>query len=309
MIFFRQNLQEVITLPEPPVEDLTEAYEVEEIIRRRTEKDVQSIQDHDQEPYYAIRKVCGLPIAGSLAVELPFAFEKNRIYNCVENPILPDGSGGCYLFSFGNTTVSNKLQGCSIAPADNVTSQNCNNQQVFEGGFITDASFFLQYDEFTDSSDGSCTTVDTESRYIIGGTTADNLLGSNVITSDNGAIVTSEQLSWTQDQHTYYPGEYEAARKLYLNEQKFLHSRVSDPYVMSISVLLFTSAGEPYTGSFIVVSIYGSPQRNYYAYDPSTGVQLYELFYTRNSLLGSVPDTDQEVRAKKMNKVIKILYY
>ena len=58
MIFFRQNLQEVITLPEPPVEDLTEAYEVEEIIRRRTEKDVQSIQDHDQEPYYAIRKVC-----------------------------------------------------------------------------------------------------------------------------------------------------------------------------------------------------------------------------------------------------------
>ena len=58
MIFFRQNLQEVITLPEPPVEDLTEAYQVEEIIRRRTEKDVQSIQDHDQEPYYAIRKVC-----------------------------------------------------------------------------------------------------------------------------------------------------------------------------------------------------------------------------------------------------------
>ena len=58
MIFFRQNLQEVITLPEPPVEDLTEAYEVEEVIRRRTEKDVQSIQDHDQEPYYAIRKVC-----------------------------------------------------------------------------------------------------------------------------------------------------------------------------------------------------------------------------------------------------------
>ena len=29
MIFFRQNLQEVITLPSPPVEDLEEAYEVE----------------------------------------------------------------------------------------------------------------------------------------------------------------------------------------------------------------------------------------------------------------------------------------
>ena len=58
MIFFRQNLHEVITLPEPPVDDLTEAYQVEKIIKQRTEKDVQSIQNHDQEPYYAIRKVC-----------------------------------------------------------------------------------------------------------------------------------------------------------------------------------------------------------------------------------------------------------
>ena len=58
MIFFRQNLQEVITLPEPPVDDLSEAYEVEEIIRARTPKQVQSVRDHDQEPYYAIRKVC-----------------------------------------------------------------------------------------------------------------------------------------------------------------------------------------------------------------------------------------------------------
>ena len=31
MIFFRQKLAEVITLPPPPVEDLAEAYEVEEI--------------------------------------------------------------------------------------------------------------------------------------------------------------------------------------------------------------------------------------------------------------------------------------
>ena len=58
MIFFRVGLEEVITLPEPPVDDLTEAYQVEKIIRQRTEKDVQSIQNHDQEPYYAIRKVC-----------------------------------------------------------------------------------------------------------------------------------------------------------------------------------------------------------------------------------------------------------
>ena len=58
MIFFRQKLEEVITLPEPPVDDLTEAYEVEEITRLRTPEQVQSVRDHDQEPYYAIRKVC-----------------------------------------------------------------------------------------------------------------------------------------------------------------------------------------------------------------------------------------------------------
>ena len=55
MIFFRQNLQEVITLPPPPVEDLEEAYEVEEIVSMRTPEQVQSVRDHDQEPYYAIR--------------------------------------------------------------------------------------------------------------------------------------------------------------------------------------------------------------------------------------------------------------
>jgi len=58
MIFFRQKLHEVITLPKPPISDLAEAYDVEEIIRVRTPEQVQSIQDHDQEPYYAIRKVC-----------------------------------------------------------------------------------------------------------------------------------------------------------------------------------------------------------------------------------------------------------
>ena len=58
MIFFRQKLHEVITLPAPPKDDMKEALEVEEIIRVRTPEQVQSVQDHDQEPYYAIRKVC-----------------------------------------------------------------------------------------------------------------------------------------------------------------------------------------------------------------------------------------------------------
>ena len=58
MIFFRQKLHEVITLPKPPVSDLAEAYDVEEIIRVRTPEQVQSVRDHDRVPFYAIQKVC-----------------------------------------------------------------------------------------------------------------------------------------------------------------------------------------------------------------------------------------------------------
>ena len=58
MIFFRQNLQEVITLPAPPKDDMKEALEIEEIIRVRTPDQVESILNHDQVPFYAIREVC-----------------------------------------------------------------------------------------------------------------------------------------------------------------------------------------------------------------------------------------------------------
>ena len=57
MIFFRQKLHEVITLPAPPKDDMKEALKVEEIIRVRTPEQVQSVRDHDQDPYFAIKKV------------------------------------------------------------------------------------------------------------------------------------------------------------------------------------------------------------------------------------------------------------
>ena len=57
MIFFRQKLEEVITLPPPPKNDLAEALQVDDIVRVRTPKQVQSVRDHDQDPYFAIKKV------------------------------------------------------------------------------------------------------------------------------------------------------------------------------------------------------------------------------------------------------------
>tara|TARA_Y100000996_G_C22250499_1_gene531647 strand:+ start:192 stop:557 length:366 start_codon:yes stop_codon:yes gene_type:complete len=57
MIFFRQKLEEVITLPPPPKDDMAEALKVNEITLTRTPEQVQSVRDHDQDPYFAIKKV------------------------------------------------------------------------------------------------------------------------------------------------------------------------------------------------------------------------------------------------------------
>ena len=58
MIFFRVGLEESITLPAPPIDDKSEAEEVKVIVANRSAKDVESIRNHDQEPFYAIRKFC-----------------------------------------------------------------------------------------------------------------------------------------------------------------------------------------------------------------------------------------------------------
>jgi len=57
MIFFRQKLEEVITLPPPPKDDVKEALQVRDIVNVRTPEQVQSVRDHDQDPYFAIKRV------------------------------------------------------------------------------------------------------------------------------------------------------------------------------------------------------------------------------------------------------------
>ena len=57
MIFFRQKLEEVITLPPPPKDDMKEALQVRDIVNVRTPEQVQSVRDHDQDPYFAIKRV------------------------------------------------------------------------------------------------------------------------------------------------------------------------------------------------------------------------------------------------------------
>ena len=51
MIFFRVGLEQNITLPSPPMDDIGEAEEVKTIVANRSAKDVESIRNHDQEPF------------------------------------------------------------------------------------------------------------------------------------------------------------------------------------------------------------------------------------------------------------------
>ena len=54
--FFRKGLEEVITLPAPHIPDEVEVKQVAEIVATRTEKDVQSVMDHDRVPYMQYKK-------------------------------------------------------------------------------------------------------------------------------------------------------------------------------------------------------------------------------------------------------------
>jgi hypothetical protein len=57
MNFFRKGLEDSITLPQHPSNE-DEIQEVRDTMNKRTPKDVESIRNHDQEPFYAIRKYC-----------------------------------------------------------------------------------------------------------------------------------------------------------------------------------------------------------------------------------------------------------
>jgi len=58
MKFFRDKLYKDITIPAPPRDDIGEAKEVKRLISNRTAEQDKSIADHDEVPFYAIKKYC-----------------------------------------------------------------------------------------------------------------------------------------------------------------------------------------------------------------------------------------------------------
>ena len=58
MKFFKDKLYEDITIPAPPKDDIGEAAKVKKLIANRTAEQEKSIADHDEVPFYAIKKYC-----------------------------------------------------------------------------------------------------------------------------------------------------------------------------------------------------------------------------------------------------------
>ena len=58
MKFFTDDTVDQITLPNPPTDDVSEILKLKKMMRARTPEDVQSVKDHDEVSFYAIKKYC-----------------------------------------------------------------------------------------------------------------------------------------------------------------------------------------------------------------------------------------------------------
>ena len=58
MKFFTDDTVDQITLPNPPTDDVSEILKLKKMMRARTPENIQSVKDHDEVSFYAIKKYC-----------------------------------------------------------------------------------------------------------------------------------------------------------------------------------------------------------------------------------------------------------
>ena len=58
MKFFTDDTVDQITLPNPPTDDVSEILKLKKMMKARTPEDEQSVKDHDEVSFYAIKKYC-----------------------------------------------------------------------------------------------------------------------------------------------------------------------------------------------------------------------------------------------------------
>lgn len=213
-------------------------------------------------------------------------------YNCPENPMLPDGSGGCILITFEGANEAPppyKLQGCSYPEMESKTPRDCFNSVIFEGGYLTPDFDISAGDQVTPSE---C--LPKDSRYLIGG----ELVGIN----GKVAIVTEDSLP------TYSKGQVSAiggypVEVLNVNQlpfdlvkkeiekqtgQAYTSDSIETGYLaddtpkhlrgVTTEGVLFTELGFSYIGEYTYTLSIGAKQYYAYSEDPLVdGKKLYTL--------------------------------
>ncbi len=245
-------------------------------------------------------------------------------YNCVENPILPDGSGGCYLYNsngeFNNNSIpiADRLIGCSFPELESQTPFGCNNEIVFEGGVVIDVTFLQTYDVEANSS---CTEdFNNFTRYALFGAPAVSIGGSYKYDM-RGLVIESNQLpSYTESDLGSYDSSILNESQIPLRKRRGRNSRneitnsdavpevnpltYSEPFNLESSIILYTEDGNSYTGKFKIAHNSETLERHYFAYDEVLKTITKQLYF-RTDVLNkfNLLMTLTEREAKKFNKV------
>ena len=250
-------------------------------------------------------------------------------YNCVENPILPDGTGGCFLYapSLGEANDSDliaKFKACSVGQIQTASAYGCTSELVFEGGFIESDEFISNlaaYQAGTGCSEGGETPT---TFYIIGGDLASEYAD---VEQQNGVIINVLNLpvySSTQLSSVVGVGYSEEVLDLNLisvrNSISFrtgnpistaisrnCNNTISNPFPNSFEGYLYFEDGSVYNGAEWAIE-FNDCSNVFTKYSYNTPDNTNQKLYYRNEILrGSnfnVALTDKESLAKKMSKVI-----
>lgn len=251
--------------------------------------------------------------SGSNVNSSMFGSDKHIKYNCVENPILPDGSGGCLLYSFESQEgpAEYRLQGCVIPEIESKTPEDCFNEILFEGGYISDATIVSQENSFTE---GVCKS--NESKYVI----PNNMRGYSLTGNNSNitlSVATKDLLPlysvYQASEQTGYPTNILRSAQL---SEGLQGSLIEDPDEYSISAVLyllnpnflFTEDGVSYTGPYKYRIVSGT--KVYYIHEESNpfvegGANTLRRLFTRNELLDNgIANSEVELTANNFNEIV-----
>ena len=127
MDFFKPDIHERITLPKPPLRDEDEISRIKDITQNRTAEDVQSIRDHDEVPFYALKRYCK---------DNGMLFHENEFEDLVEQstPII---------LHFKN--MFNRKRPSEIDPSINTLPSKTNKTRSYPSGHTPHARLVARY--------------------------------------------------------------------------------------------------------------------------------------------------------------------